>query len=55
LRFISDLSTDEVHTTLAGGPSDRFLSKWYVNGLTNWIKGKYKTLCGTKMPAQLKA
>lgn len=44
LRFLTDMATDVAQTTLAGGPSDRFLSKWYVNGLADWIEGKYKTL-----------
>jgi penicillin amidase len=48
LRFITDMATDEIQTTLAGGASDRFLSKWYVNGLSDWIAGRYKTLSGSK-------
>jgi penicillin G amidase len=43
-RFITDLATDEVHTNLAGGPSDRRFSRWYVNDLTNWYEGNYKIL-----------
>jgi len=46
LRFMTNLATDEIHTTLAGGASDRFLSKWYANGLPDWVKGRYKILCG---------
>src|SRR5213079_614151 len=44
LRFLTDMATDAAQTTLAGGPSDRFLSKWYVNGLADWIDGQYKVL-----------
>jgi penicillin G amidase len=43
-RMVSDLATDEIHTTLAGGPSDRRFSKWYCSDLDNWKRGKYKTL-----------
>ena len=43
-RMVSDLSTDEIHTNLAGGPSDRRFSKWYCSDLENWITGKYKKI-----------
>lgn len=43
-RFIADLSTDELHTNLAGGPSDRRFSKWYLSDLRNWYEGNYKVL-----------
>lgn len=43
-RFITDLATDEIHTNLAGGPSDRRFSNWYVNDLKNWYEGNYKVL-----------
>jgi len=43
-RIVSDLSTQECRTNLAGGPSDRRFSKWYLNDLENWKQGKYKTL-----------
>lgn len=43
-RFITDLASDEVHTNLAGGPSDRRFSKWYVSDLKNWYEGNYKVL-----------
>ena len=43
-RFIADLATDEIHTNLAGGPSDRRFSKWYVSDLKNWYEGNYKVL-----------
>ncbi|MBU8849671.1 MAG: penicillin acylase family protein [Desulfobacterales bacterium] len=43
-RMVIDLSTDEINTNMAGGPSDRRFSKWYCSDLENWISGKYKTL-----------
>ena len=43
-RMVADLATDEVHTNLAGGPSDRRFSRWYCSDLENWLNGKYKTL-----------
>lgn len=43
-RFIADLSTDEVHTNLAGGPTESPFSKWYCSDLDNWLAGRYKTL-----------
>jgi len=46
LRFLTDMATDEIQITLAGGASDRFLSKWYVNRLQDWIAGRYKVLKG---------
>ena len=43
-RMVTDLAQDEVHSNLAGGPSDRRFSKWYCSELANWLNGKYKTL-----------
>jgi penicillin amidase len=43
-RIVTDLSTDQCHTNLAGGPSDRRLSKWYCSDLKNWLSGNYKTI-----------
>ncbi|MCD4720981.1 MAG: penicillin acylase family protein [Desulfobacula sp.] len=43
-RMVIDLSTDEINTNMAGGPSDRRFSKWYCSDLENWISGKYKTI-----------
>ncbi|MCP4690965.1 MAG: penicillin acylase family protein [Desulfobacterales bacterium] len=43
-RMVVDLSTDEITTNMAGGPSDRRFSKWYCSDLENWISGKYKTI-----------
>ncbi|MEO8426312.1 MAG: penicillin acylase family protein [Verrucomicrobiota bacterium] len=46
LRLVTNLSGDEMHTTLAGGPSDRRFSKWYANEIDDWLKGRYKVLYG---------
>jgi len=46
LRLVTDLATDEIQTTLAGGPSDRRFSKWYANEVENWRRGRYKKLSG---------
>ncbi|UCH20895.1 MAG: penicillin acylase family protein [Deltaproteobacteria bacterium] len=43
-RFIADMGTEEMHTNLAGGPTDRRFSKWYKNDLKNWLDGNYKVL-----------
>ena len=43
-RMVTDLSTDEIYTNMAGGPSDRRFSKWYCSDLENWIKGRYKKI-----------
>src|SRR5690349_8764491 len=46
LRFLTDLGTDEVQTALAGGVTDRPFSRWYANGLADWIEGRNKILSG---------
>jgi penicillin amidase len=43
LRFVTDLSENELHSNLAGGPSDRRFSRWYVSDLDNWLNYRYKT------------
>ena len=48
-RMVTDLSTDDIHTSLAGGPSDRRFSKWYCSDIQNWLTGKYKLV--TPSPA----
>ncbi len=47
-RFITDLAEEKVHSVLAGGPSDRRFSKWYVSGIPGWQSGKYNELSLTK-------
>lgn len=41
-RMVTDLSTDEIYTNMAGGPSDRRFSQWYCSDLNNWLTGTYK-------------
>jgi penicillin amidase len=43
-RMVTDLSRDEIHTNMAGGPSDRRFSKWYCSDLSNWMAGIYKKI-----------
>lgn len=43
-RLIADMGTDELHTNIAGGPSDRRFSKWYISDVENWRNGIYKVL-----------
>jgi penicillin amidase len=40
-RMICDLATCELHTNIAGAPSDRRFSKYYTMGLTQWADGTY--------------
>jgi penicillin amidase len=43
-RLIADMGTDAIHTNLAGGPTDRRFSRWYLSDLRNWYEGNYKVL-----------
>jgi penicillin amidase len=43
-RYIADLGTTEIHTSLAGGSSDRRFSRWYKTGVAGWLAGGYKVL-----------
>jgi len=43
-RMVTDLSTDDIYTNMAGGPSDRRFSKWYCSDLDNWMAGIYKKI-----------
>lgn len=45
-RFVTDLATDEMHTNLPGGPSDRRFTRWYASGMLDWLKGRYGVLRG---------
>ncbi len=47
LRMVTDMSTDDLYSNLAGGPSDRRFSKWYASDLDNWSSGKYKQMTAT--------
>ena len=49
-RLVTDLATDEMHTTLPGGPSDRRSSRWYATGLVDWMEGRYRVLRGRPDP-----
>ncbi len=42
LRWMADMGRNEIHTSLAGGPSDRRFSKWYTSDLERWKQGEYK-------------
>ena len=44
LRMVVDLASDEIHTSLAGGPSDRRFSRWYASELADWLAGRYKRI-----------
>jgi penicillin G amidase len=41
-RIVTDLGRDEIHSNLAGGPSDRRFSKWYASDVAGWLIGRYK-------------
>lgn len=43
-RYIADLGAAEIHTSLAGGPSDRRFSPWYKSDLRRWLDGDYKAI-----------
>ncbi len=43
-RIITDMESNEIHTNIAGGPSDRRFSKWYLSDIKNWLSGSYKIL-----------
>lgn len=42
LRIIADMDDRALLTNLAGGPSDRRFSKYYVSDLDNWLAGRVK-------------
>ncbi len=44
VRLIADLGSDELLTSMPGGPSDRRLSPWYCSGLAGWLAGEFKRL-----------
>jgi penicillin amidase len=43
-RFIADMADEGIHSNIAGGPTDRRFSRWYVNDMKNWLGGVYKIL-----------
>ena len=46
MRLVTEMEKDVLYTNLAGGPSDRRFSKWYVSDLENWMEGVYKRVEG---------
>lgn len=44
LRLICDMATDEMHTNLCGGASDRRFSPYYASGIQAWENGVYDVL-----------
>lgn len=49
-RLVTDMSANDAHTALAGGPSDRRFSKHYKSGVKGWLAGELKTLQPTWHP-----
>jgi penicillin amidase len=43
-RLVTDFGEEAVHTGIAGGPSDRRFSRWYVSGVADWLAGRTKRL-----------
>jgi penicillin G amidase len=43
-RMVCDMSDDELHTNIPGGPSDRRFSKYYKTDVEAHFSGKYKVL-----------
>ena len=43
-RIISDLAEEAIHTNIAGGPSGRRSSGYYMMGIDGWISGKYNII-----------
>ena len=44
LRFATDMGSNELHSNISGGPSDRRFSRWYASEMKRWIDNDYKTL-----------
>ena len=44
MQLVTDLATDQVHTTLPGGVSDRPFSRLYANRLADWLQHRYAVL-----------
>ncbi len=43
-RFVSDMAAEKIYTNMAGGPSDRRFSRWYMSDMENWLAYRYKEL-----------
>ncbi|WP_435275179.1 penicillin acylase family protein [Psychrobium sp. nBUS_13] len=44
IRVVTQMNDSVLHTSVAGGPSDNFLSPWYRSELKAWQNGQYKKL-----------
>ena len=44
IRVVTDMNEPVLYTSMAGGPSDNFLSPWYLSELNAWQQGQYKKL-----------
>jgi penicillin G amidase len=40
-KFVTDFAEECIHSTMAGGPSDRRFSPWYASGVEDWLAGRY--------------
>ena len=47
-RMLIDLAEPGLKTSIAGGPSDRRFSRWYLTDLENWTQGIYKEVSPTE-------
>ncbi len=43
-HFVTDLATDEAWTNLPGGASENRFSRYYRNGIADWVQGRYRRL-----------
>jgi penicillin amidase len=43
-KFVTDFAEECIHSTMAGGPSDRRFSRWYTSGVADWIAGRYRVM-----------
>ncbi len=43
-RLVTDFAERAAHTVVAGGPSDRSLSRWYASDVERWLAGQLKRL-----------
>ena len=43
-KFVTDFSEECIHSTMAGGPSDRRFSRWYTSGVADWLAGRYRIM-----------
>ncbi len=41
-KFVTDFAEECIHSTMAGGPSDRRFSRWYTSGIKDWLAGRYR-------------